>query len=124
MAERHHFEDRSETGIARDPRATFRAAYRLARIAFRGMARHALKVDLQSEPDFSSSCRRCNAGCAVTRKVAAVVGHSNHALCIYSQAVRIALGEAPPRQPGMPGRLDFDGWIEWRAWSAEQREAA
>lgn len=107
-----------------EPRATFRAAYRLARLAFRGH-REALKLDLQTPPDYSPACRRCNARVAVTRKVAAAIGYADQlALCIYSQAVRIALGETPQRQPGMPASLDFEGWAAWRPWCAGVREAA
>lgn len=114
-----------ERPFPQDPRAAFRAAYRLARLAFRGATRQALSTDLQMQPDYSAGCRRCNAALEVTRKVAAAIGAAGpHSLELYSQAARIALGETPPRQINMPGRLDFDIWQAWRAWAAEVREAA
>ena len=109
------------------PQAKFRAAYRMVRLAFRGAERQTLKVDLQQPADYTPTCRRCNAGVAVTTKVAAALGWQSNdlTLCLYGQAVRIALGEAPPpRQSYMPRPLDFARWAEVHAWAADQQKAA
>lgn len=107
------------------PSEQFRAAYRMVRTAYRGAARRSLTVDLQQPADYSPACRRCDAGRAVVAKVTAAIGSSDSlAICFNGQAVMIALGMPPHRQRGMPRPLDFDGWIAWRAWAADVRQAA
>lgn len=106
-------------------RARFKRAYSMARTAIRGRQRQALKLDLQLAPDYSPTCRRCDAGALVAGKVAAALGYSDQVdLAIHTYAVVLALGGTYARQPRMPRPLDFDGWSAWRAWTAQVRAAA
>ncbi len=101
-------------------RDRFRAAYRLVRVAFpRGLKREALKADLQVAPDYTMTCRRSNAGVKVVTKVMAALGRTDDlTITVMTAAVKLALGQPHTRQRGMPGRLDFEGWMAQREWWA------